>query len=153
MRHLTAAALIAILGTVVPDSAPAELSPTDWRSKVAPSVLLAAERGGENEFLVLFSEQPDLTPTRAIRAKQAKGRYVMRRLTEAANRSQAGLVAELTGKVSVVQRFWLVNMVRVRGDAAALRLAAERSEVARVLPNRRSPVSYTHLTLPTKRIV
>jgi serine protease AprX len=106
-----------------------------WRGKVAPSVLAAAERGGATEFLVVFADQPDLSRAQALPSKAAKGRFVYRRLTEAANRSQAGLLAELHGKVEVLQPFWLVNAVHVRGDLKAVRAAAERGEVSRILPN------------------
>ena len=105
----------------------------DWRDKVAPSLLGAAEAGGETEFLVVMSEQANLSRAAKLPTQLQKGRVVSRALTRTAQRTQGGVLKQLAGKASEVQPFWIANMIRVKGDLGALRLAAERAEVARVV--------------------
>jgi subtilisin family serine protease len=107
----------------------------DWRDKVAPSLLRVAEAGGETEFLVVLSEQANLSRSAKLGTQLQKGRFVYRALTRTAQRTQGGVLKQLAGKASEVQPFWIANMIRVKGDLATLRLAAERAEVARVVAN------------------
>ncbi|MEW5763670.1 MAG: S8 family serine peptidase [Acidobacteriota bacterium] len=106
-----------------------------WPSeKVDPAVLREAEAGSA-EFLVLMKEQADLSAARTLRTKEEKGRFVVERLRETAERSQGPLLAELAGLGAEVRPFWIANMVWVRGGLDALSAAASRAEVDRIVPN------------------
>jgi hypothetical protein len=108
----------------------------DWRAKVAPSVLAAAE-GGETDFLIVLAEQADLAGAAAIPGKAEKGRWVHARLTEAAARTQGPLLAWLRASGVPHRPFWIVNMVWARGGSSAVEAIARRGEVARVAANPR----------------
>ena len=89
--------------------APREIS---WQSKVHPRVLAAAARE-EQEILVVLADRPDLAGARDLPTRQEKTRFVFERLTEAAARSQASLIAELRASGVEHQSFWIANAVHL----------------------------------------
>lgn len=126
--------------------AAAPVAAADWRQKVDPWVLERAGRvagggaapeaaGGEAEFLVFLAEQADLSPARRLPTKAEKGRFVFRRLTEVAARTQGPVLAELAALGVPHRPYWIANMVWVRGGLPAVQAMAARADVARVLAN------------------
>ena len=93
------------------------------------------EAAGEAEFLVVLEEQADLSGAAALRTKQERGRFVFERLRAAAERTQPALVAEIRARGLDHRRFWIANMVWVRGNAVAVAALAARDDVRRVAAN------------------
>src|ERR1035438_7276663 len=83
--------------------------PENWQDKVDPRLLQGAP--ATNEFLVILSEQADLSGAAALKTKEAKGRFVFERLTEVAQRTQPPLLKTLQEKKLEYQPFWVANMI------------------------------------------
>ncbi|MGA2242077.1 MAG: S8 family serine peptidase [Verrucomicrobiota bacterium] len=107
--------------------------PENWQDKVDPRLLQGAP--ATNEFLVILSEQADLSGAAALKTKDAKGRYVFERLTEVAQRTQRPLLKTLQEQKLEYQPFWVANMICVRGDLSAIQSLAQRSDTARIVAN------------------
>jgi subtilisin family serine protease len=107
--------------------------PENWQDKVDPRLLQGAP--ATNEFLVILSEQADLSGATALKTKDAKGRYVFERLTEVAQRTQPLLLKTLQEQKLEYQPFWVANMICVRGDLPAIQSLAQRSDTAHIVAN------------------
>jgi subtilisin family serine protease len=110
-------------------------APVEEAAKVDPWVLDRLAETGEVEFLVFLAEQADLSFAAGLVSKAEKGRFVFDRLTTTADRTQAGVVDELEARGLDYRRYWVANMVWVRGDAAAVAALAAREDVARLHAN------------------
>ncbi|MGA2785957.1 MAG: S8 family serine peptidase [Verrucomicrobiota bacterium] len=107
--------------------------PENWQDKVDARLLQGAP--ATNEFLVILSEQADLSGAAALKTKEAKGRYVFEHLKEVAQRTQPPLLKTLQDQHLDYQPFWVANMIRVRGDSHAVQSLAQRTDTARILAN------------------
>jgi serine protease AprX len=105
-----------------------------WQRKVDARVLKNAA-AGESEFLVVLSEQADVRSAAALKTKPAKGAHVVGRLRETAQRSQAPILKAIRARGLAYRPFWLVNMIWVRGDRAAIESLSQRSDVSCILAN------------------
>jgi serine protease AprX len=107
-------------------------------SKIAPFLARQLEAGGEVEFFIRLREQADLSGFRDFRAAPAKaerGRYVYDQLRRVAQRSQEGLVRWLDARGVAYRRFYIVNMILVRGNLALAEALAARPDVERLEAN------------------
>jgi subtilisin family serine protease len=107
--------------------------PENWQSKVEPRLLQSAP--ATNEFLVILSEQADLSGAAALKTKDAKGRYVFERLTKVAQRTQQPILRMLQRQALEHRPFWIENMIWVRGNLSAIQSLAQRPETARIVAN------------------
>ena len=110
---------------------------TDWTSKVDPRVLQSSKEAasGETDFIVLLTEQADLSGAASLPTKLAKGTYVFQKLTEVATRSQSAVLRSLEGQGIAHQSFWIANMIRVHGTVAVIQQMAQRDDVAHIYAN------------------
>lgn len=106
-----------------------------WQSKVDPWILAKAQERGSIEFLVVLSEQADLSQAASLPSKTAKGEYVVRQLTLTARRTQPALLQKLTQSGLKVHPFWVANMILVRGDLTTVQVLARREDVAQLYGN------------------
>ena len=107
--------------------------PENWQDKVDPRLLQGAP--ATNEFLVILSEQADLSGANALKTKDAKGRYVFERLMEVAQRTQQPILKTLQEQGLEHRPFWIANMIWVRGDLPAIQSLAQREDTARIVAN------------------
>jgi serine protease AprX len=103
--------------------------------KVSPKLQAVLFEEEETTFLVLLTEQADLSQIATLPTKEAKGRAVYDALRSVAQRTQAPLRAELDGLGIVYRSFYVVNMLAVRGDASLATALAARPDVARLEAN------------------
>ncbi|MFQ6101187.1 MAG: S8 family serine peptidase [Anaerolineae bacterium] len=127
---LTGALLLALLAVARATSAAQP-------AKIAPQVWAATVNGGQAEFLVILTEQANLSAAAALPTRQARLRYVYDTLRETALRSQNPLRTELDSTGVEYRPFYIVNMLAVRGDRALVTRLAARPEVARIAANPR----------------
>ncbi len=106
-----------------------------WQQKVDPWVLEEAGKHGKAEFLIVLSQQADLSEVADIRGKEQKGAYVYEQLTSVALHTQPTLITELQRADSDFRQFWVSNMIWVRSDASVVETMAKRSEVAHIYAN------------------
>ena len=99
---------------------------------IAPLLLETISREGTADAIVIFAEHADLRAARALRTKQARGRFVHEALTGVARRAQAGLRGRLEARGIPYRAHHLGNLLRVRVDAALLEEIAARPEVERI---------------------
>ncbi len=124
-------ALLLLWGAVdVPQAA----SP-DWQSKVDPWVLSAGRASSQVEFLVVLTEQADLSGAAALGSKAEKGWFVYTALTETARRTQGPVLAAIQSAGAAYRPYWVANLVWVRGDLALVEALALRPDVARLSAN------------------
>ena len=112
---------------------------SDWTRKVDPPVLqfLTQAESGETDFLVILTEQADLSAATKLNTKMAKGTFVFQKLTEVASRSQAPLLRLLESQGIAHQSFWAANMIQVHGNVSVLQQLAQRDDVAHIYANPR----------------
>jgi subtilisin family serine protease len=103
--------------------------------KVDPAVVKAVDGGGQTTFWAVLHEQADLSAAPAMK-DAARGEFVYDRLNSVANESQGGLRSLLEQQSASFKPFWIINAIRIRGDAALLQTVAARSEVEQILPDR-----------------
>ncbi len=133
MRWLSTVLLLLTLLTQLAPAPPAPARPAN----VAPAVWQATANGGQADFLVVLAEQADLSGAERLTTQAARGRFVVERLRETAQRTQAGLRALLERRGVDYQPFYIVNMLRVTSGRSLLTALAARPEVARIVANPR----------------
>lgn len=138
---------IAGLGFTATARKPQVTLPEDMqRDKVSPWVLRDLEDGSLRDFLVVLTEQADLSPAYRLPTKQAKGRFVYETLWKTAQRSQAPLRAWLDARGVPYRSYYIVNLIHVQsGDPALVAALSARADVARIEAN---PRIYNPLPLP-----
>lgn len=98
-------------------------------SKVNPWILEATSSGKIAEFLVVLSEQANLSDAQALIGKRAKGLFVHRALLSVAERTQGSLEGWLTERRVPHRRFIIFNGFWVKGDRALVEDIARRDDV------------------------
>lgn len=128
-RILQAAALIVFLASLNLFSVGAV------SEKIAPRVLADTANGASTEALVVLSEQADLRGADALHTKLEKGRFVVNALRAVATRTQGSLRSFLDQRGVRYQSFYIVNMIKVTGNADLMQQLAARPEVGRIDAN------------------
>ena len=105
--------------------------------KIAPWVRAHTAGGAEAEFLVVLTEQADLSGAARLHTKVEKGRYVYDTLWYTAQTSQAPLLAWLEARGVEHRAYYIVNLIWVKGDAGLAQALAARPDVARIEGNPR----------------
>ena len=105
-------------------------------TKIESHLLAQLQKGGTPRALIVFSEQADVTAAKNFRTKEEKGAYVFNTLRATANRTQAGVRAELERLGIQYRAYYIGNLIAVENlnAQAAARIAARR-EVARIVGN------------------
>ena len=104
--------------------------------------------GGVTTFLVVLTEQADLSNVTTLPGKAAQSRAVYDALRAVAQRTQAPLRAWLDARGVEYRPFYIVNMLAVRGDADLALALAARPDVARLAAN---PSIRADLPVPESR--
>src|SRR5437016_10617050 len=136
---LFAAAAAAALWAIAPPRALGQPgAPQDRNlamSKIAPWVLQHTTGGRQAEFLVVLSDQADLSGAEALTTKQEKGRYVRDVLWNKAQATQAPLLTWLRERNIEHRSYYIVNLIWVKGNLDVALEVAARSDVLRVEGN------------------
>ncbi|MGA7732101.1 MAG: S8 family serine peptidase [Chloroflexia bacterium] len=117
---------------------PAAVIIGDNVGKVAQTVLKDTENGQRTSFVILLSDQADLSKGYSMRDQDARGWYVYNTLRSHAEKSQASLKAFLAGRGVTYQSFWAANMLVVTGDRSLVEAVAARSDVRIIESNKPS---------------
>ena len=127
--HFISLALIAML-------LPQNLhSQSDWVQKIAPSVLDVVSDEGTADFIVLLTEQADVSEARFLPLKKDKGQFVFQKLSETAKCTQNKVLEILQQHQVPHQSFWIVNAVQAKGGLELLQTLAILPEVKNIQPN------------------
>jgi subtilisin family serine protease len=90
-------------------------------------------RKDEATYWVVLRQQADLSHAQYITDWNARGQYVYDQLTQTAERTQAGLRAELKSRGLDYRPHWIVNAVRVTSNHATMLAIASRAEVWQII--------------------
>jgi subtilisin family serine protease len=99
---------------------------------IDPKVQSEIQAEGETTFWVYLSQQADLSPAYAIQDWGARGQFVVDQLRSVADASQADLRSMLQKRGATFTSFWIVNAIRVTGDAALLQDLAVQPGVKKI---------------------
>ncbi|MEV4759097.1 S8 family serine peptidase [Micromonospora sp. NPDC049559] len=141
-RSLTVLAAV-VLGVTAQPVLASAATPS---ATVDAQVLKALSGQESTDFMVYLRDRATFDGTAGPRDSGAKATEVYRQLTGTAERSQAGLRADLDAKKIDYTSYWIANALRVRGDKALVDSIAARPEVARI-----EPVKVYPLVKPTAR--
>lgn len=106
-----------------------------WLSKLEPDLWQTAVSQPTTEFLVMLSEQADLSHAATLPTKEAKGEWVYQQLTAVANRTQPAITHLLTASATPHRTYWVANMIWVSGSADTLTQLAQRPDVGHIYAN------------------
>src|SRR5437588_1609879 len=104
-------------------------------SKIAPWVLQQTADGKQAEFLVVLTDQADLSGAAALTTKPEKGRYVRDVLWNKAQATQAPVLTWLRERNIEHRSYYIVNLIWVKGNFDVALEVAARSDVLRVEGN------------------
>ena len=133
-----AAAVAAVLAAVAssravnPTKSPEQ---TAALRKIAPWVTERTADGKQAEFMVVLTDQADLSGASSLKTKKEKGRFVRDALWNKSQATQGPILKLLEARGLEYRSFYIVNAVLVKGrydDAMALAL---RADIARVEGN------------------
>jgi subtilisin family serine protease len=130
----------ALNSTLAATLPPGPVGRSDWRpaERIDPRIIAEMELSpqGTADFIAVMEEQADLSAAYGMDDWAARGQFVYDRLAATAERTQAGLRAQLAAAGAEVRVFLAANALLVKdGSPAMLELAAGRPEVAYVLAN------------------
>lgn len=143
--RLVVVALIVGVGAVPATGA------ADPRPRVDPRVIADAA-DGDVDLLVVLREQATLTDAAKLRTKRERGELVHERLLSVAERTQPPVVAAIEAAGAEHRRFWITNMIAVRGDASAVAALTARADVAALVSNRPLGGLSPRIELSTSRL-
>ncbi|MFI2215071.1 S8 family serine peptidase [Streptomyces sp. NPDC020141] len=125
-------------GTALAAPAPAD-RPTAADRKLEPR-LKAELAEGKSAFWVYLDSAADLTAASREKTKKARTKAVYEAQRDHARRTQADLLKALEGARAEATPYWIVNAVRVVGDAKVANSVAQRPEVERIGADERIPL-------------
>src|SRR5262245_2326195 len=102
------------------------------KASVDPKVIDQVAAHGRATFWVVLREQANLKPARSMRPTP-RGRYVYDTLTTTAARTQQPLEKYLARQHVPFTSFWILNTIRVTGDAALLHALAQPADVEKIV--------------------
>ena len=107
----------------------------DWKAKVSPELLEQLEAGQEKELIIVFHSQADVSASRQMATKEARGQYVYQVLSAEAAQVQSEVAALLRAAKVSYRSFFVVNAIHTKGNLSLVSSIAARTEVAQILPN------------------
>jgi PKD repeat protein len=121
--------LLLLLSLTFPTALQAE------RASIDPLLFRELEQApnGEADYIVFLKDTADLQAAPLISSRSERIHYVYQALRDTAERSQAGLRADLEAWGVPYHAFYIVNAIRVTGDAALAHRLVARPEVARIV--------------------
>jgi serine protease AprX len=134
-----AAAVIAI-GALASSRGISQSSPPGQAAianKIAPWVMEHTTNGQQAEFMVVLTDQADLSGAAALATKAEKGRYVYDTLRNKSQTTQGPILQWLRERGIEHRSFYSVNAILVKGSREVAETLANRPDVARVEGNPR----------------
>lgn len=100
---------------------------------IEPAVLAQLDTKAETTAWIILKAKADLSPAYRMSDWDARGTFVVQRLTSVADTSQTGLRRMLAARGVAFEPFWILNAIKVRAGKALLDAVAARPEVARII--------------------
>src|SRR5574338_874316 len=106
-----------------------------FRLKIAPWVMEHTANHNKTEFLVVLSDQADLSEAGSLPTKAEKGQYVYDALRNKSLATQGPILQWLRDRSIEHRSFYIVNAVLVKGSGEVAEALASRPDVARIEGN------------------
>ncbi|AUX24435.1 peptidase S8 [Sorangium cellulosum] len=103
------------------------------RAQVDEAVLASVADGAEAPFWVVLAERADLRAAYSIDDWDARGRFVIERLKDVAERSQRGVIGAIRARGATPRPHWIANAVRTSGRRDLVDELARRPEVQAIV--------------------
>ena len=132
-RFLFSTALIAPLMAI--DQANAQKPGSAPSGKIASWVLEKTANNQQAEFLIVLTDQADLSGAETLKTKEEKGRYVRNVLLDKAQSTQGPILKWLSDHKVEHRSFYIVNLIWVKGNLDLAQAMAARADVLRVEGN------------------
>ncbi len=100
-----------------------------WQQKVDPKIFEEAEQNPIIDFIIAFKNQSDLSPTKELKTKEAKGIYAFNELQKTAKEDQAMVINLLEQRNVSYHTFYIVNAIQAKGDIELIQQLAELNEI------------------------
>lgn len=117
-------------------------------AKIAPWVLDRTTNDQETEFLVVLSDQADLSGAEALATKKEKGLFVYKTLWDKAQATQKPILDWLKHNKIEHRSYYIVNMIWVKGNRDIALALASRADVGRLEGN---PVIHNIIDPPAEQ--
>ena len=102
-----------------------------WQQKVSPRLLSVSDKAPES-FLIVMTDQADLSEAIFFETKEEKGSYVFNTLSAFARESQKSILSFLDSQNVPYHSLHVVNAIYCKGDLYLIQTLAERKDVKRV---------------------
>ena len=106
-----------------------------FHPKIAPWVLEHTANGQRAEFIVVLTDQADLSGAAALATKSEKGRYVYDALRNKSQATQQTILEWLRERGIAHRSFYIVNAILMQGSREVAEALASRQDVARIEGN------------------
>ena len=122
---------------------------SNWSPKIDPALLQRLEKDSTADFLLVMTDQADVSAADNLTAKEAKGQYVFNTLSAFAEKSQKSVLEFLRSQKAPSQSFWVVNAIKSTGTLQLIQTLAQRQDVAQIQANSHSSLNYFTDNAPT----
>ncbi len=104
--------------------------------KISPELRTELSGSDHVQAIVVLTQQPGVDLVKAAQDRANRGSFVYASLRDLAQRTQAGMLRQLTAEQREFRSFTIVNAIYLlRADAELLERLAARPEVARIIAN------------------
>jgi hypothetical protein len=108
----------------------------DLNSKVEPLLMAQLRNEGKADFFIWMAEKADLTASRQLETKEAKGRYVYETLIATAERTQVDVRDHLDKSGISYRSYYIANKILVRSGNLSLMLdLAASPDISKITAN------------------
>src|SRR5688572_29013179 len=87
-------------------------SGSEWQRKVSPSLLEQTRDGQSTSFIIVLTQQADVSDAKHIRTKEAKGEFVFQTLRQTAQQSQKSVLTYLESQQVSYRKLYIINAIR-----------------------------------------
>lgn len=107
----------------------------DWHKKVSPALLVNTSAGQSAQFIILLSQQADVSDAKILRTKDEKAYYVFHRLRDIASKTQEDLINILIHDHVPYESLFIINGIRTEGSQDLIQKLSQRDDVSRIISN------------------
>src|SRR4030095_15162764 len=108
---------------------------TDWHKKVSPALLANTSNGQSAPFILLLSQQADVSDALLLNSKDEKANFVFHVLRQFAAETQGDLIGILKDMNAPYESLFIINGIWTEGTLDFIQKLAQREDVARIISN------------------
>lgn len=110
----------------------AQINP-HWEQKISTALIEQSSDGQSVSFIIIMTEQANLSEARQLQTKNLKGIYVYQTLLEVSQGSQKDLADFLKQNNISYQSFFIINAIKASGTKELIFTIAQRPDVAKII--------------------